>query len=591
MGIPEFATAATMAPTIVHGGPLARNIPLLSRRGVLQRFALVSAAAAFIAPPAFAELDGISSTSSSFTSAVPSWLPMTQYSAPASFSDPFMLYLARYLIRFDAQSARWYERSLGELPSSSGEEQRGRQKADLISGFAASLAYRLAHCAGAGAGGAAELWRALAAAYPVAQPQLPLLFCFLAPADQPTEIMRAALERAPLFAPARDDVGVADALRVPEALLPSSTVPVWDATTRGFRLPGSLAAAATAALGSLGHAPVSREIALTGSIYRGFALSGGCGCALTHLLVVPLDVVKTRLQTRPGSYAGFGDALHTIRKEEGLGMLFRGSVATGGGYLSYGACLYPGYEFFQRLFFHWAGAEAVTEGRVPLVLLSGAVATFFTCFAITPFEAVRIRMVEYPTYAPSFVGAATRYVREGGVASLYDGLLPLLVRQILFGMVKFLIFDECAQWILATLPAGAADQASVSLVVSLLSGAVAGVTAAIVSQPADVVLSKVAQEGASVDGSDRTVGKLPGSINQLALLQRTASQIWREFGLGGLFLGLPSRMVWSSAIIAGQFFLYDLFKQALHLSTNDLTLFYDAFGSSAAFATLSAAVG
>ena len=98
-------------------------------------------------------------------------------------------------------------------------------------------------------------------------------------------------------------------------------------------------------------------------------------------------------------------------------MLFQGSVATGGGYLSYGACLYPGYEFFQRLFFLWAGTEAVMEARVPLVLLSGAVATFFTCVAITPFEAVRIRMVEYPAYAPSFVGAATRYVREGGVAA------------------------------------------------------------------------------------------------------------------------------------------------------------------------------
>ena len=38
-------------------------------------------------------------------------------------------------------------------------------------------------------------------------------------------------------------------------------------------------------------------------------------------------------------------------------------------------------------------------------------------------------MVECPEYAPSFVGAWGRFVREGGAASLYDGLIPLLVRQ------------------------------------------------------------------------------------------------------------------------------------------------------------------
>ena len=66
------------------------------------------------------------------------------------------------------------------------------------------------------------------------------------------------------------------------------------------------------------------------------------------------------------------------------------------GYFSYGICVYPLYEFFKRALFELAGAEVVLLARIPLVLLSGAIATFFTCFAITPFEAVRIRMVECP---------------------------------------------------------------------------------------------------------------------------------------------------------------------------------------------------
>ena len=59
----------------------------------------------------------------------------------------------------------------------------------------------------------------------------------------------------------------------------------------------------------------------------------------------------------------------------------------------------------------------------------------------------------------------------------------------------------------------------------------------------------------------------------LALLQTAALSIYRSRGLPGFFLGLPSRCLWSGAIIAGQFFLYDVFKTALHVQAADLTTF------------------
>lgn len=61
-----------------------------------------------------------------------------------------------------------------------------------------------------------------------------------------------------------------------------------------------LQAASRGSLGSIGRSPVTREVGLDPQIYKLFAFSGGLGCSLTHLAVVPLDVVKTRLQTRPG---------------------------------------------------------------------------------------------------------------------------------------------------------------------------------------------------------------------------------------------------------------------------------------------------
>lgn len=50
-------------------------------------------------------------------------------------------------------------------------------------------------------------------------------------------------------------------------------------------------------------------------------------------------------------------------------------------------------------------------------------------------------------------------------------------------------------------------------------------------------------------------------------------------GVEGLFLGLQSRIVWSGAIISGQFLLYDVCKTALHVSVDDLRVFLDVIAS------------
>merc|ERR1719420_2378921 len=201
--------------------------------------------------------------------------------------------------------------------------------------------------------------------------------------------------------------------RAPDALLPDGVVPRYDAATASYRLPAEFLP--DSAVGAVASAPLQRERPLGLREYGLFALSGAIGCALTHLVVVPLDVVKTRMQTRPGAYVGMG------------------AGATGVGYFLYGATIYPGYEFWKRYFFSLAGPAAMVTNRVPLVLLAGAVATILTCFFITPFETVRIRMVEQPGFAPTLKGAFDRMKAEGGLALFYDGLLPLMIRQVLFG--------------------------------------------------------------------------------------------------------------------------------------------------------------
>ena len=87
--------------------------------------------------------------------------------------------------------------------------------------------------------------------------------------------------------------------------------------------------------------------------------------------------------------------------------------------------------------------------------------------------------------------------------------------------------------------------------VSLGSGVIAGVAAAIISHPADTLLSKVNKAGAGGDGP---------------IMSRLVN-IGKEMGLKKLMLtGLPARCVMIGTLTAGQFAIFDTVMGALGAS-------------------------
>jgi hypothetical protein len=244
------------------------------------------------------------------------WLPLADFAAAPrvgapSFPEPFVMYLSRFMLRYDERTAAWYGGASAALPSSWGAAQQRAVLSGALGEFGTSLSFRLAPLAASGASGAAALWDALVSAYGTrdgARTQLALLFCLLSPHLQPTEAMRAACEGAAARAPSSAGAtATASELTTalaasPSNLLPASIVPVWDEGRRSYTLPPPALEALlptsdkSGVLGAPSRAPISAERTLGPSIYGTFALAGGCGCSLTHLAVVPLDVVKTRLQ-------------------------------------------------------------------------------------------------------------------------------------------------------------------------------------------------------------------------------------------------------------------------------------------------------
>ena len=327
--------------------------------------------------------------------------------------------------------------------------------------------------------------------------------------------------------------------------------------------PGQIAV--VTAFGPLAAHPLQRELPQLNSFtYALFGISGAAGCALTHTVVIPLDVVKTRMQTDQALTVNGGSMLNcaaSIIETEGLSGLLMGSQATIIGYIWYGLSVYPSYTFIKR----WIcqsllSPELVMVHDNNIALLAGALSAVIASLGLAPMEAARIRAVADPDmYRPKGLLGTLQVIatedNKMGWKTLYAGLPSLLTRQVLFGSIKFLAFERACESIFHVFP-GLHDQMWTSFMVSLVAGGLSGCLSSVVSHPADAVLTFVAQNS--------NVGVLEGSRIMV-----------EKDGIGSLFRGLGSRCVWAGSIIAGQFLLYDVFRTYFGVNGNDLAQVFE----------------
>ena len=495
----------------------------------------------------------------------------------AYYSAEFVTYLSRFLLNFDGSCAAWWAQQVANVPPSYGERRREEALAAKFESFSSSVEYGLRRYPGAS--GRVALLRSLTAQHGddvEKRRHLALAFTLLGGDKQPVDGIRYLLIGVPVYGgrtkgsvgallPPTFSPGLADYLeRDPLALLPRTQVPVLDVTGSAYEIRGlapfvaSGARGASNPFGKRGERGIGREKTLDLATYSGFALSGLIGCSATHAVLVPIDVVKTRLQTDPDRYDGVLDGAKVILQEEGVRALFLGAEATLAGYCWYGLTVYPGYEFWSRELNGLGSPAVATEFHAPIVLLAGALATVLACVGVCPAEALRIRVVADPA---RFEGlglfeSASLVADDEGADAFYAGFRPLVIRQVIFGMVKFFFFDSLADAIFEAAPQ-LADGAGGRLAVSLLAGLVAGTASSLVSQPADAVLSRI--------NADR------GDLDVLGAVEA----IWGEGAVRGFYRGAAARCAWSGLVISGQFAIYDALKSLLSVAGPDLTLFLD----------------
>ena len=141
---------------------------------------------------------------------------------------------------------------------------------------------------------------------------------------------------------------------------------------------------------------------------------------------------------------------------------------------------------------------------------------------------------------------------SGFVGAFYSGFVPILFKQIPYTMAKFAVQGAAADSIYGALGATPENPPAIgNLGVSLGSGVIAGVAAAIISHPADTLLSLVNKAGAGGDGPIFT--RLMNIAGEVGIVKLCTN-------------GLLPRCVMIGSLTAGQFGIFDTVMGALGAS-------------------------
>jgi len=139
-----------------------------------------------------------------------------------------------------------------------------------------------------------------------------------------------------------------------------------------------------------------------------------------------------------------------------------------------------------------------------------------------------------------------KMMQAEGWNAFYKGIMPLWCRQIPYTVVKFVAFEKTVRFCYRNIFTKPRDSYSktAQLGVTFLSGYWAGIFCAIVSHPADTMVSIMNKRGGTV------------------------ASIYKDIGFNGLWNGLGARIFMIGTLTGLQWWLYDTYKVATGLAAS-----------------------
>jgi solute carrier family 25 phosphate transporter 3 len=289
------------------------------------------------------------------------------------------------------------------------------------------------------------------------------------------------------------------------------------------------------------------------SYYLKCMMGGALACGLTHAAICPLDIVKCRMQVNPGLYKSIGDGFSSIKAAEGVKGFSLGFTPTLIGYSLQGLGKFGFYELFKDVFAGVVGPDNAVKYRAIGFAVSSASAEVIADVLLCPWEAVKVRVqTSKPgTFPTDLAGAMGKIRADEGMNGLYKGLAPLWARQIPYTVMKFVAFEKTVEYFyrnILTKPKNEYSKAT-QLSVTFCSGYIAGILCALVSQPADTMVSKL--------NNMKTAGSTMDNVKK----------IYGEIGFNGLWRGMGARIIMIGTLTGLQWWIYDSFKTMVGLQT------------------------
>ncbi|GLA22612.1 mitochondrial aspartate-glutamate transporter agc1 [Aspergillus niger] len=281
-----------------------------------------------------------------------------------------------------------------------------------------------------------------------------------------------------------------------------------------------------------------------------FALGSLAG-AFGAFMVYPIDLVKTRMQnqrsTRVGErlYHNSLDCFRKVIRNEGFTGLYSGVIPQLIGVAPEKAIKLTVNDLVRGHFTNkengkiWTGHEILAGGT------AGACQVIFT----NPLEIVKIRLQVQGEIAKSVEGAPRRsalwIVKNLGLMGLYKGASACLLRDVPFSAIYFPTYAHLKSDFFGESPTH-----KLGVVQLLTAGAIAGMPAAYLTTPCDVIKTRLQVEARK------------GEIKYTGL-RHCAATVWRDEGFKAFFKGGPARIIRSSPQFGFTLAAYEILQKML----------------------------
>ncbi|KAJ7795172.1 mitochondrial carrier protein [Mycena olivaceomarginata] len=261
------------------------------------------------------------------------------------------------------------------------------------------------------------------------------------------------------------------------------------------------------------------------SYYSKAFVAGSFACGLTHAGMTPVDVAKCNMQVDPVKYRGTLSGIRTLVAEEGSRGVLKGFGPTLVGYSLQGMFKYGFYEVFKDAYMNLAGEELSNKYK-PLIWAAGSASAEVIADVALSDE---------------------RDARGHAVSLWFPG--SLWSRQVPYTIAKFCIFEQTVQLFYTYLLTEPKDSYSkpTQLAVTFGSGYIAGIISAIVSNPADSIISQLGK----AENKGKSVGKIISEVGFATLATK----------------GLGTRIFMLGTLTGFQWWIYDSCKTAMGMGT------------------------